>query len=40
MAFIDTKYATIGTKVTVMMRTTPIEAVVRDMIFMEKKYKR
>lgn len=40
MAFIETKYSGIGTKVTVMMRTTPIEAVVRDMIFMEKKYKR
>jgi aminomethyltransferase len=40
MAIIDTAYSAIGTKVTVMMRTTPIEAVVRDMIFMQKQYKR
>jgi glycine cleavage system T protein len=40
MAFIDTAYTKLGTKVTVMMRTTPIEAVVRDMIFMTKQYKR
>jgi glycine cleavage system T protein len=40
MAIIETPYSAIGTKVTVMMRTTPIEAVVRDMIFMQKQYKR
>jgi glycine cleavage system T protein len=40
MAILETPYAKIGTKVTVMMRTTPIEAVVRDMIFMQKTYKR
>ena len=40
MAILETPYSTIGTKVTVMMRTTPIEAVVRDMIFMQKQYKR
>jgi len=40
MAIIDTAYSAIGTKVTVMMRSTPIEAVVRDMIFMQKQYKR
>jgi aminomethyltransferase len=40
MAILQTPYTTIGTKVTVMMRSTPIEAVVRDMIFMQKQYKR
>jgi len=40
MAILETPYTTIGTKVTVMMRNTPIEAVVRDMIFMKKQYKR
>jgi glycine cleavage system aminomethyltransferase T len=40
MAVIKTPYSTIGTKVTVMMRNTPVEAVVRDMIFMQKQYKR
>lgn len=40
MAILKTPFATLGTKVTVMMRTTPIEAVVRDMIFMKKQYKR
>jgi aminomethyltransferase len=40
MAILQTPFTTIGTKVTVMMRTTPIEAVVRDMIFMTKQYKR
>ena len=40
MAIIETPYSTIGTKVTVMMRNTPVEAVVRDMIFMKKQYKR
>jgi aminomethyltransferase len=40
MAILETPYTTIGTRVTVMMRSTPIEAVVRDMIFMTKQYKR
>jgi aminomethyltransferase len=40
MAILQTPYAVPGTKVTVMMRTTPIQAVVRDMIFMQKQYKR
>lgn len=40
MAILESNYAKPGTKVTVMMRTTPIEAVVRDMIFMQKQYKR
>jgi aminomethyltransferase len=40
MAIIQTPFSVIGTKVTVMMRSTPIEAVVRDMIFMQKQYKR
>ena len=40
MAILETPFTAIGTKVTVMMRTTPIEAVVRDMIFMQKQYKR
>jgi aminomethyltransferase len=40
MAIVDAKFSTIGTELTVMMRTTPIEAVVRDMIFMQKQYKR
>jgi len=40
LAIIDSQVAAIGTPLTVMMRTTPIEAVVRDMIFMQKQYKR
>jgi len=40
MAILETPYSANGTKVTVMMRNTPIEAVVRDMMFMQKQYKR
>jgi aminomethyltransferase len=40
MALIDSAHAALGTQVTVMMRATPIPAVVRDMIFMQKQYKR
>ena len=40
MAILETPYSSVGTKVVVIMRNTPIEAVVRDMIFMQKQYKR
>jgi aminomethyltransferase len=40
MAYVKTTFSKPGTKVTVMMRTTPLDAVVRDMIFMQKQYKR
>jgi aminomethyltransferase len=40
LAYLKTPFTKPGTKVTVMMRTTPLEAVVRDMIFMQKQYKR
>jgi aminomethyltransferase len=40
MAYVKTPFSKPGTKVTVMMRTTPLDAVVRDMIFMQKQYKR
>jgi aminomethyltransferase len=40
MALLDAPHFELGTHVTVMMRTTPLQAVVRDMIFMTKQYKR
>lgn len=40
LAYVKTPFAQPGTKLTVMMRSTPLEAVVRDMIFMRKQYKR
>lgn len=40
MAIVDDPYFELGTEVTVMMRTTPLRAIVRDMIFMTKQYKR
>jgi aminomethyltransferase len=40
LALIDTKYAQIGTNVDIMIRNIPVPAVVRDTIFMDKKYKR
>jgi aminomethyltransferase len=40
MALLDAPHFEMGTTVTVMMRMTPLKAVVRDMIFMTKQYKR
>ena len=40
IAYVKAPYSAPGTKVTVMMRSTPLDAVVRDMIFMQKQYKR
>ena len=40
MALLDAPFYQLGQEVTVMMRTTPLRAVVRDMIFMQKQYKR